>query len=237
MKIIFTTLTFLFISSSLFGQKSPNRFRISNSKNKNYFNARKPNDKFFVKNRLSTGFNYGIHGSISSTNNIDPTSSNVFLLTNRYLFTPNFGVNLKFGWDKFKTKNEIISKTNYVDLSVDLVYDLGDVLDFKAVGYNTEIQKSNFQLYIHGGIGVASMWNGDFASSTATDPYFKNHDDIINLNIGLTPELRINKHFSINVDFSIITNFKQDRAFNYSIENNKDILKLYNTVIGLNYFY
>lgn len=237
MKTKLFILVIAFISFNTFGQKSPNRYKFSNKRQKNYFNTQSPSDKFKFKPFFTNGLSYGLHGSIGNQFNINPGSTNAFSLSTRCFFAKNWGVNLKIGFDRFQSKLDVLSKSNLADASLDVLYDLGGLLNFESINYDNNAGKSSFQLYTHVGLGVASMWNKDFNSPLATDPYFKNHDDIINWNVGITPELRLGKHFSLNLDFSLINNYLQDRTFNYSIENTKNSSQVYSILFGVNYFY
>lgn len=234
MKSTITLLIFTLLSFNLFSQKSPNRL-IKNSKN--YFKIGSPDDKFKVgHNQFSYGIYYGLHGSLSDVS-INSGKSNALLINTRLFIRPNFGLNLKVGFDQFITKESQLTKASFADLYFDIFYDLGDLLDFQSVNYNIKNEGANFKLLVHGGPGVSSMWNSDFSSPNATDPYFKNHDDILNFNLGISPELRISNHFSIGIDFSVKLNYLQDRSFNYAYENVSQHAKLYALMVGVNYFY
>jgi OOP family OmpA-OmpF porin len=234
MKIIFTTLTFLFISCSLFGQKSPNSYL---KRKKNYFTTNSLNRSLNNSNGFSIGLNYGFHGSLDAFSSINPSSSDNVLFSARYFFNPYCGINLKLGFDRFNAKNESLTLTNYADAYLDVFYDLGKVLDFQSVNYNINKQASMFQLFIHGGPGVSTMWHNDYNSNNASDPYFKNQDDMLNFNVGIMPELKLSEQFSMNLDFTVVNNFLQDRAFNYSTQNISQKSKMYTLLVGINYFF
>lgn len=234
MKSTFILLLFTVISFSLLGQKSPNNFT---RKAKNYFKVGSPDDKFKIgHNQFSSGIYYGIHGSLSDVS-INSKQSNALLINTRLFIRPSFGLNLKFGFDQFNTKEYKLRKSNFADLYLDVFYDLGQLLAFQSVNYDLTNEGANFKLLVHGGPGVSSMWNSDFSSPNATDPYFKNHDDMLNFNLGVSPELRISNHLSVGVEFSVKFNFLQDRSFNYANENVSQHAKLYALMFGINYFY
>lgn len=237
MKTRLLILVITIISINTFGQKSPNKFIFTNKRQKNYFKTNSPGEQNKYQSMFSNGLSYGLHGSIGNQYNINPGSTNAISLSTRFLFAENWGVNLKIGFDRFQSKLDVLSKSNFADASLDVMYDLGDLLNFESINYDRNAGKSSFQLYTHVGLGIASMWNKDFNSPLATDPYFKNQDDIINWNVGITPELRLGKHFSINLDFSLINNYLQDRTFNYAIENTKNSSQVYSILFGVNYFY
>jgi hypothetical protein len=78
------------------------------------------------------------------------------------------------------------------------------------------------------------MWNKDLQELNPMDPYFKNQDDIINLNFGFTPQFSLSSHWDINMDLSYTYNFEQNRAFDYTKGGNKTAM-LYNLTLGVNY--
>lgn len=234
MKKLITTSLIILVSFTVLAQKSPNRFLF---KRKNYFSTNSPHDRFNKINHFSLGLNYGFHGSLDAFTSINPSSSDNVMLSARYFFTSHFGISVKVGYDRFNAKNELPTLTNYADAYLDVFFDLGKVLDFQSVSYDVNKQTSMFQLFIHGGPGVATMWHNDYNSDNATDPYFKNQDDILNFNIGITPELKLTEKFSMNIDFTVVNNFLQDRAFNYTTQNTSQKSKIYTLLVGLNYFF
>jgi hypothetical protein len=146
-------------------------------------------------------------------------------------------LNFKVGFDQFNIKENQLRKSNYADLYVDVFYDLIKLLEMQEVIEKVKNKDTNFKLLFHAGSGISSMWNDDFTSPNATDPYFKNHDDMLNLNFGMSPEFRLSNHFSIGFDFSVKFNFLQNRSFNYAFENSSQQAKMYALMVGLNYFY
>jgi hypothetical protein len=66
------------------------------------------------------------------------------------------------------------------------------------------------------------------------DPYFKNQDDMINLNFGFTPQFSLGSHWGVNMDLSYIYNLKQERVFDYTQIGNKTAM-MYNLTLGLTY--
>lgn len=232
-KIIISSLFFI-TSLSILAQKSPNSFLF---KRKNYFTTKSSRERFNDISHFSLGLNYGFHGSLDALSSINPSSSDYFMMNARYFFNSHFGLSIKLGFDQFNAKNELPTLTNYADATLDLFFDLGKVLDFNSVNYDINKKSSKFQLFVHGGPGVATMWHKDFNISIANDPYFKNQDDIINLCIGIMPELKFSDIFSMNADFSITNNFLQDRNFNYSTENISHKSKVYSLIVGFNYFF
>ena len=235
MKNILLTLFVIFISLALFSQKSPNRFYF---KHKNYFNTKKKRSQYYNINHFSIGLNYGKNGSFDVLNPINITSSNNVVLSARYFINPYYGINGKIAYDRFNSKNELQVLTNYADSYLNVFFDLGKLIDFKSRRHYKQLKRSpTFQLFIYAGPGLATMWCNEYDSESATDPYLKNHDDILNFNIGLMPELKLGKNISVNLDFSFKSNYLQDREFDYSSENIDKKSKMYTFLIGVNYLF
>jgi hypothetical protein len=175
--------------------------------------------------KLSMGLNYGIIGSVGEAISIESFSSNSIRLNGKYMLKPNFGLMLVGGFNSFITKDGGNTKTNYVNASIEAVYTISSLFIKK---------QSNFSFLMHAGPGIATMWNKDLQELNPMDPYFKNQDDIINLNFGFTPQFSLSSHWDINMDLSYTYNFEQNRAFDYTKSGNKTAM-LYNLTLGVNY--
>jgi hypothetical protein len=175
--------------------------------------------------KLSLGLNYGIIGSVGEAISIETFSSNSIRLNGKYMLKPNFGIMPVGGFNSFKTKDGGNSKTNYVNASIEAVYTISSLFIKK---------QSNFSFLMHAGPGIATMWNKDLQELVPNDPYFKNQDDIINMNFGFTPQLSLSSYWDINMDLSYTYNFEQNRAFDYTKGVNKTAM-LYNLTLGVNY--
>jgi hypothetical protein len=171
------------------------------------------------------GLNYGIIGSVGEAISIESFSSNSIRLNGKYMLKPNFGLMLVGGFNSFITKDGGNTKTNYVNASIEAVYTISSLFIKK---------QSNFSFLMHAGPGIATMWNKDLQELNPMDPYFKNQDDIINLNFGFTPQFSLSSHWDINMDLSYTYNFEQNRAFDYTKSGNKTAM-LYNLTLGVNY--
>jgi hypothetical protein len=175
---------------------------------------------------LSFGLNYGIHGSMNQESNISVSSSNALTLNVKYKFKPNFGLILFAGYDAFNTKSINFSKTNYANVSIEAIYNLSSVL---------KLNVEKFDLNIHAGPGIATMWNSSFVDANAQDPYIKNNDDIVTLNIGINPEYNFSNKFAVNVDFSYMYNMMNDRSMNFVSKNNDRTASMYALSLGVRY--
>jgi hypothetical protein len=175
---------------------------------------------------LSFGLNYGIHGSMNQESNISVSSSNALTLNVKYKFKPNFGLILFAGYDAFNTKSINFSKTNYANVSIEAIYNLSSIL---------KLNVEKFDLNIHAGPGIATMWNSSFVDANAQDPYIKNNDDIVTLNVGINPEYNFSNKFAVNVDFSYMYNMMNDRSMNFVSKNNDRTASMYSLSLGVRY--
>lgn len=175
---------------------------------------------------LSFGLNYGMHGTMNQESNISVSSSNALTLNVKYQFKPNFGLILFAGYDAFNTKSINFSKTNYANVSIEAIYNLSSVL---------KLNVEKFDLNIHAGPGIATMWNTSFVDANAQDPYIKNNDDIVTLNVGINPEYNFSSKFAVNVDFSYMYNMMNDRSMNFVSKNNDRTASMYALSLGIRY--
>lgn len=178
-------------------------------------------------NKLSVGFNYGINGVINAPIDINTSNSHHIGLNTRYMFNTNLGLMIGLGYDLFPTTEGTETTNQYGSLNIQGVYNIGSLF---------KLPSKRFSLLLHAGGGFASMWNKDFESDNATDPYIKGNDDIITLNAGITPQFKINDRFSVNIDLAYALNLEQDRSFNWSYvtENNRG--SFYTASVGLTYY-
>lgn len=178
-------------------------------------------------NKLSVGLNYGINGVISAPVDVNTSNSHHIGLNTRYMFNTNLGLMLGLGYDLFPTAEGSETTNQYASLNIQGVYNIGSLF---------KLPSKRFGLLLHAGGGVATMWNKDFGSDNATDPYIKGNDDIITLNAGITPQFKINDRFSVNIDLAYAFNLEQDRSFNWSYvtENNRG--SFYTASVGLTYY-
>ena len=178
-------------------------------------------------NKLSAGLNYGINGVISAPVDVNTSNSHHIGLNTRYMFNTNLGLMLGLGYDLFPTAEGTETTNQYGSLNIQGVYNIGSLF---------KLPSKRFGLLLHAGGGVATMWNKDFGSDNATDPYIKGNDDIITLNAGITPQFKINDRFSVNIDLAYAFNLEQDRTFNWSYvtENNRG--SFYTASVGLTYY-
>lgn len=180
-----------------------------------------------IMNKFSVGLNYGINGVISAPIDVNTSNSHHISLNSRYMFNTNLGLMLGLGYDLFPTTEATATTNQYASFNLQGVYNIGSLF---------KLPSKRFGLLLHAGGGVATMWNKDFGSDNATDPYIKGNDDIITLNAGLTPQFKINDRFSVNIDLAYVFNLEQDRSFNWSYVTDNNRGSFYTASVGLTYY-
>jgi OOP family OmpA-OmpF porin len=176
-------------------------------------------------NPWSIGLNDGIVGSMNEIKNIESFNSSGIRLYLKYSLNANFGVMALTGYNTFSTSSGIEMRTKYVNTTLEAVYTLSNLFKLKS---------KKLSLLLHAGPGLGTFWNTHFTITNPSDPFFKDQDDVFNLNLGLTPQYAITENIHLNLDFSYSYNFKQNHAFDY-ISNTKKTGMIYNLSVGLNF--
>jgi hypothetical protein len=165
-------------------------------------------------NHWSIGANFGgsaAHSPIymGSPRNYQPhfVQGNV-----RYMINNRYGVMGTMQFNNFKI-GETGYRTNYMNASIHGVVNVGDFIKLYTVADNS------LGLLFHAGFGFAAMWQKGFWDSLGIEdpntPYFDKSDDMIVVSFGLTPQYKINEHFSLNADFTFNLHNQQDRSFDF----------------------
>ena len=181
--------------------------------------------------QTSLGFNVGLHGSVNKANNIKLFSSTAIRVNLRHMFNTNFGLMLSGGFYTYGTQNGTLRTTKFGNATIEGVCALSNLLDNRSNYFKF---KRPFVFLVHAGPGVSSMWNNDFEYLTDEFAYFRNQDDIITLNFGLTPQYTFKNNIGINLDLSYAYHMKQDRNFDYSVSDKKTAMA-YNLTLGVTY--
>ena len=183
------------------------------------------NNPFNQFNHWSIGINDGIGGSMKESNNIESFNSSGIRLQVKYNFDENFGLMVFGGYNTFSTKSGIATRTKYVNTTLEVVYTLSNLY---------EVENDKFELLIHAGPGLGTFWSTNITNAIPNDPFLKNQDEILNLNIGFSPQYAISENVHLNLDFSYSFNFKQDHAFDYTAQSKKTAV-IYNLSAGVNF--
>lgn len=168
-------------------------------------------------NKWSVGLNIGSHDGMNpvTTSVTKVWQVHHYGLNGRYMMNSKVGVMLDVGYDLFKFKTLDV-KTNYVRTSLQGVVNMGNILCF-------DTWTSRIGLLVHGGFGISNMWQDVNTTPLMTDssvtPLFNKTDDMFNYIFGVTPQIRLNDRFSMNVDLSFTFHSAMDATFDMQREN------------------
>ncbi len=178
-------------------------------------------------NKLSIDGGIGLNNSILhfspgySNSYFNPFNLNIGA---RKMFNNKFGAKIDLGYDYLSESGKSLKfNTHYVRASFQGVANLATILQF-----NTFTQK--FGLLAHGGFGVSSLL-------AKNHQLIKQTDEMVHLIFGLTPQYKVNEKIALNIDISMIQNFKQHYTFDYHTLNpaNSRRGSLANLTVGISY--
>lgn len=143
----------------------------------------------------------------------------------RYMFNTKFGLKLAGGYDRFtEGDNSLPYEANIVNVNLQGYANLGRIMDFQ-----TWTQRIN--LLGHLGVGV-SQFTGD---------RFEGEDYLGNFLIGMTAQYKISDRVGLNLDFTMVNNFRHNKTWDgsqFERDANSDGFNstLYNATIGLSIY-
>lgn len=116
----------------------------------------------------------------------------------RYMFNQYFGLKADIGYDQFQNADKSLEFDNqYYRTNLQGVVNLGRVLNFE-----TWTQSLNLQF--HTGVGYAQL---------RSDNNFDGTDNMMNVMLGFTGQVKLTNRIALNADFSMINNISQTYAF------------------------
>src|SRR5690606_17150741 len=126
----------------------------------------------------------------------------------RYMFNEKYGVKLSFGYSSIKNDSNSITsfETAYYGGNVEWVLNAGNLLNFQ--NWSEQIG-----LLAHTGFGFAQI-----VPQTDNTFYEGGRDNLIVFVVGVSPQYKISDRFSLFLDFSLLTNFKQHFTWDRSEE-------------------
>ncbi len=182
----------------------------------------------------SKGVNPYTTGYFSSNPNSELGSLKVnnFNLAFRYMMTQKFGFKFDVSSDRFKNNSP-------ESLPFDVQqYRLGVQGVINAVRlFNAEPQFDRFGLLLHGGFSYARVTPKYDSPVVGEIDNFGKTENTFGVIFGLTPQFRISKKTSLQLDVNMITNFRQHFAWDghYSETQNNLAGKLLNASFGISY--
>jgi hypothetical protein len=177
--------------------------------------------------KYSLSFNAGMNSVIDSEFTGQTKPSFYSSLTGRAMFNTHFGVMTSIGLNSFASTRKLISPTKLMNANLQLVYNLHFI----------RIPTQSFGVLLHGGAGLATMWNSEYSQPNTMDPFFSNNDDMIECVIGITPQVKLNKFSSINFDFTYYFNILQNQAFDWEYSGRDFIGSYFHISIGYTFYF
>ena len=146
----------------------------------------------------------------------------------RYMMNTKFGFKLDFGYDDMKNaRNSKEFKTQYYRINFQGVANLGRIMNF-------EDWTRMLNLQAHAGIGYSFMKNDNYKHVK------HNSDEMANVMLGLTGQIKISKRVAFNADFTVIRNIEQDWTFDgqtFGVKNERNFAgTLYNATLGFSFY-
>lgn len=159
-------------------------------------------------NKWSMGINVGVHHASQPVSLTTRTAKiSHYGLNGRYMFNTRYGLMLDAGYDHyyFYNKNKTIEmRVGYTRSSIQGVINIADILKF-------DNWTSHIGFLLHGGFGVSTL--GLYKETRNRYALPNNRDWMMNLTLGITPQIKITDRLSINADFSYITHIGQNQEF------------------------
>lgn len=129
-----------------------------------------------------------------------------------YLFNEKFGVKGRVDYHNFQTTGGTPSTSHSIGVSVEGIANLIQIIG--------ERKARKFSLVLHGGVGVATLFNPKWKQSVIDDPNrelndggFNGNNELFHIIVGITPQYHINSILSLNLDVSHFTQFRQYNTY------------------------
>lgn len=166
-------------------------------------------------NQWSIGFNVGGHDGMHWTNAYTKAYQLSYFNGHiRYMQNNRFGWKLDAAYDNFNFINGA-SNTHKLRFSIEPTINFTDILHFNDF-------TNRFGLLGHFGFGYSAMWNVPFSSLNAGQLFQSNKgsvDEMGHLILGITPQFKVNEHWSINGDLAFMAHIRQNRTFDFANAN------------------
>lgn len=140
----------------------------------------------------------------------------------RYMFNTKFGLKLAGGYDRFENNDGSLDfESQIININLQGYANLGRIMEFQS-------WTQRLNLLGHMGIGVSQF----------TNDRFDGEDHLGNFLIGLTAQYKISPRVGLNLDFTMLNNFRQNKTWDGSeFERNANTdgfnSTMYNASIGL----
>ena len=148
----------------------------------------------------------------------------------RYMFNNKFGLKLDGGYDRIKEGEGVNKfKSNYYRVDLQGVVNVGRVLNF-------ETWTNRIGLLAHGGAGISIM-NNDRTDGVSGKIIYDN-DNMANVMVGLTPQLRLTDRVVLTGDVSYVRNIRQNVTFDGTQNTSGSGFggEIWNATLGLTFY-
>lgn len=166
-------------------------------------------------NQWSIGFNMGGHDGMHWTNSFTKAYQLGYFNGHiRYMANNRFGWKLDAAYDNFNFIDGS-STTHKLRFSIEPTINFTDILHFNDF-------TSRFGLLGHFGFGYSAMWNVPFSSLKPDQLLQLNKgsvDEMGHLILGITPQFKLNEHWSLNGDLAFMAHIRQNRTFDFANAN------------------
>lgn len=146
----------------------------------------------------------------------------------RYMINEKFGLKFAIGYNSFKSSSKSKNfKSDLLRASIEGVVNGGNLL-----GFSDWTNRINF--LVHGGVGVGTLRPKEAKKK------FDFFDDNLGFFIaGISPQFKINDHWAVSGDLSMIGNFRQDFSFDgNSGTSTRGFNGMYmNSSLGITYYF
>ena len=160
-----------------------------------------------ILNPWSVGINFGGQAGLyplTAEEGPQIYEPSAFQLNATGMLSDNFGIMAAGNFHIINTEN-IENASNFVNLQLHAVWNTGNTLNFSSFS-------ENLGLTMHGGIGVAALWQKD-RFENPDSRLIKAADEMISLGIGIKPYYAFNENLAVNLDYSFNFTLNQNRDF------------------------
>ncbi|WP_413532594.1 OmpA family protein [Empedobacter brevis] len=148
----------------------------------------------------------------------------------RYMFNPKFGLKLDGAYDRLKEGENVERfRSNYYRVDLQGVANLGRIMNF-------ETWTNRIGLLGHGGAGYS--WMNNQATKGVDGKVFDGNDNMVNVMVGLTPQLRLTDRVVLTGDLSYVRNIRQNVTFDGNSKTSGSGFggELWNATLGLTFY-
>ncbi len=161
------------------------------------------NSKFWSMALNVGGHAFHSHKNVESIKFYQPSHIH---LNAAYKFNHIYGIRPNFNFHSINVEGA--TNVKYANFTID------GTIDWNQMGtYGFREMIHEFSVVSHFGFGLSTMWQD---RKNQTDPYIKNHDDMLTWSVGITPRLRLSRNMLLNFDMTYVFHHLQDQYFDFT---------------------